>query len=143
MGQFTIWNGATFNFESLKQAHDHPIRSLAYSHSGLFFLSGDQGGILKYYTPTINNLESLTAHREAVRSISFSPNDEKFVTGGDDGGVKIWNFGSRQEEKVLSGHGWDVRCVDWHPSKGLVASGSKDMLVKFWDPRSGKDLSTL
>lgn len=143
MGQFTLWNGATFNFESLKQAHDHPIRSLAYSHSGLFFLSGDQGGILKYYTPTINNLESLTAHREAVRAISFSPNDEKFATGGDDGAVKIWNFGSKAEERVLSGHGWDVRCVDWHPSKGLIASGSKDMLVKFWDPRSGKDLSTL
>ncbi len=125
------------------QAHDHPVRCLAYSHSGNFFLSGDQAGFLKYFTPTINNLASMPAHREACRGVAFSPNDDKFVTGGDDGTVKIWSFGETKEERVLSGHGWDVRCVDWHPSKGLVVSGSKDLLVKFWDPRSGKDLSTL
>lgn len=143
VGQFTLWNGATFNFESIKQAHDHPIRALSYTHSGSFFISTDQSGALKYYTPQINNLTTIQAHREACRAVSFSPNDDKFATGGDDGVVKVWNFGQGAEEKTLTGHGWDVRCVEWHPSKGLIASGSKDLLVKFWDPRSGKDLSTL
>lgn len=143
VGQFTLWNATTFNFESIKQAHDHPIRTLSYTHSGQYFISADQSGALKYFTPTINNLTTFQAHREACRAVTFSPNDEKFATGGDDGVVKIWNFGEGVEEKVLNGHGWDVRCVDWHPSKGLIVSGSKDLLVKFWDPRSGKDLSTL
>jgi polyadenylation factor subunit 2 len=160
MGQFTIWNAGTYNFESLKQvslcllcfaltwadlpqAHDHPIYALTYTHSGQFFLSADNSGALKYFTPTINNLTTIQAHREACRAISFSPNDEKFATGGDDGAIKIWSFGEAKEDKVLSGHGWDVRSLEWHPSKGLIVSGSKDLLVKFWDPRMGKDISTL
>ncbi|KAJ9119667.1 hypothetical protein QFC22_003377 [Naganishia vaughanmartiniae] len=143
MGQFTVWNAGTYNFESLKQAHDHPIYALSYTHSGQFFLSSDNSGALKYFTPQINNLTTLQAHREACRAISFSPTDEKFATGGDDGLVKIWTFGEAREEKVCSGHGWDVRDLEWHPFKGLVVSGSKDLLVKFWDPRLGKDISTL
>ncbi|KAI5452295.1 pre-mRNA cleavage and polyadenylation factor (CPF) complex subunit [Naganishia albida] len=143
MGQFTIWNAGTYNFESLKQAHDHPIYALSYTHSGQFFLSADNSGALKYFTPTINNLTTIQAHREACRAISFSPNDEKFATGGDDGAIKVWTFGEAKEDKVLSGHGWDVRSLEWHPSKGLIVSGSKDLLVKFWDPRMGKDISTL
>ncbi|KAJ9110468.1 hypothetical protein QFC19_001594 [Naganishia cerealis] len=123
-------------------AHDHPIYALTYTHSGQFFVSADNSGALKYFTPTINNLTTIQAHREACRSISFSPNDEKFATGGDDGAIKIWTFGEAKEEKVLSGHGWDVRSLEWHPSKGLIVSGSKDLLVKFWDPRLGKDIST-
>ncbi|KAJ9127615.1 hypothetical protein QFC24_001025 [Naganishia onofrii] len=123
-------------------AHDHPIYALSYTHSGQFFLSADNSGSLKYFTPQINNLTTLQAHREACRAISFSPTDEKFATGGDDGHVKIWTFGEAREEKVCTGHGWDVRDLEWHPFKGLVVSGSKDLLVKFWDPRLGKDIST-
>lgn len=126
-----------------RKAHDHPIYALSYTHSGQFFLSADNSGALKYFTPTINNLTTIQAHREACRAISFSPNDEKFATGGDDGAIKVWTFGEAKEDKVLSGHGWDVRSLEWHPSKGLIVSGSKDLLVKFWDPRMGKDISTL
>ena len=99
--------------------------------------------MIKYFTPHLTNIHGFEGHREACHGISWSPNDERFVTGGDDGLVKIWSYREAKEERALTGHGWDVRCVDWHPTKGLVVSGSKDMLVKFWDPRSGRALSTL
>ncbi|WWD16609.1 hypothetical protein CI109_101037 [Kwoniella shandongensis] len=142
-GQFTLWNGSSFNYESITQVHDDSIRSFTYSHNGQALVSTDKIGTIKYFTPHLTNIHGFQGHREACHGISWSPNDERFVTGGDDGLVKIWSYREAREEKVLSGHGWDVRCVDWHPTKGLVVSGSKDMLVKFWDPRTGKDLSTL
>ncbi|EMR11801.1 hypothetical protein PNEG_00227 [Pneumocystis murina B123] len=142
-GEFTLWNGLTFNFETILQAHDHAIRSCEWSNSGDFFLSSDQSGIVKYWQPNMNNVKVLNAHSEAVRDISFSPTDNKFATASDDGCIKIWNFTEAHEEQKLTGHGWDVRTIDWHPSKGLLVSGSKDNLVKLWDPRSGKCLTTL
>jgi polyadenylation factor subunit 2 len=142
-GQFTLWNGASFNYESITQVHDDSIRSMAYSHNGTALVSTDKAGTIKYFTPHLTNIHGFQGHREACHGISWSPNDERFVTGGDDGLVKIWNYRAASSERELAGHGWDVRCVDWHPTKGLVVSGSKDMLVKFWDPRTGKDLSTL
>lgn len=142
-GEFTLWNGLTFNFETIMQAHENSVRSLVYSSSGEWLLSGDQDGIVKYWQPNLNNINILSAHKEVIRDIAFSPNDTKFVTASDDSSLKIWNFSDAVEETTLSGHGWDVKCCDWHPSLGLIVSGSKDNLIKLWDPRSGKCLSTL
>lgn len=116
---------------------------MSWSHSDEWLVSGDHGGIIKYWQPNMNNLNVIQGHREAVRDVTFCPNDTRFATASDDGTIKIWDFNMGREERDLKGHGWDVKCVDWHPSKGLLVSGSKDNLIKFWDPRSGKALTTL
>lgn len=36
-GEFTLWNGLTFNFETILQAHDSPIRSMWYGYGALTF----------------------------------------------------------------------------------------------------------
>jgi polyadenylation factor subunit 2 len=143
-GEFTLWNGMTFNFETIMQAHDNGIRSMVYSHNEEWLLSGDHEGQVKFWQPNFNNVNILDAHREVVREIAFSPNDTSFVTASDDGTLKVWRFHDSSVEATLTGHGWDVKCADWHSSLGLIASGSKDNLVKLWDPRSGgKCLTTL
>lgn len=143
-GEFTLWNGMTFNFETIMQAHDNAVRALAHSHSDEWLLSGDHEGKVKFWQTNFNNVNIINAHREIVRDIAFSPNDAKFVTASDDGTLKIWNFNDATEERALTGHGWDVKCADWHPTLGLIASGSKDNLVKLWDPRApGKNVATL
>ncbi|KAG8967051.1 pre-mRNA cleavage and polyadenylation factor (CPF) complex subunit [Tulasnella sp. 419] len=142
-GELTLWNGLTFNFETILQAHDSAIRAMRWNHTGTYLISSDQAGIVKYFQPNMNNVAAWQAHREAVRGLSFSPDDTRFVSASDDSKLRIWAFEEMREEKTLAGHGWDVKCVEWHPTKGLLASGSKDNLVKFWDPRTGRALSTL
>lgn len=142
-GEFTIWNGMTFNFETIMQAHDLAIISLKYSHNDDWLLSGDQDGVVKYWQPNFNNVNILTAHTDAIRDIAFSPNDSKFLTCSDDSSAKIWNFNNGKEERALTGHHWDVKCADWHPNLGLIVTGSKDNLIKLWDPRSSSAVSTL
>jgi polyadenylation factor subunit 2 len=142
-GEFTLWNGTGFNFETIMQAHDVAIRALSYSHSDDWLISADHDGIIKYWQTNFNNVKVIQGHNEAIRDIAFSPNDSKFVTASDDSTLKIFDFAGGSEESVLTGHNWDVKCVDWHPTKGLLASGSKDNLVKLWDPRTGRCLTTL
>ncbi|KAF8264249.1 WD40-repeat-containing domain protein [Lactarius quietus] len=142
-GEFTAWNGLTFNFETILQAHDTAIRALTFNHAGTYIASADQSGIVKYFQPNMNNLTAWAAHREAVRGLSFSPDDARFATASDDSTVRVWSFAESREERVLTGHGWDVKCVEWHPTMGLLVSGSKDNLIKFWDPRTGTALTTL
>ncbi|KAI9143687.1 WD40-repeat-containing domain protein [Paraphysoderma sedebokerense] len=142
-GEFTLWNGFTFNFETILQAHDSAIRSMRWSHNDVWMLSGDNSGVVKYWQSNMNNLKIIQCHKEVIRGIGFSPTNTKFATCSDDRTLKIWNFNEGVEESTLTGHGWDVKCLDWHPYKGLIASGSKDTLIKLWDPRTGKQLSTL
>ncbi|KAI6229081.1 WD-REPEATS-REGION domain-containing protein [Aphelenchoides fujianensis] len=144
-GEFTLWNGMAFNFETILQAHDVAIRALKWSYNGNWLASGDADGFVKYWQPNMNNVHMFHAHKdEAVRSITFAPTDAKLATGSDDGTARVWDFARSVEEQVLKGHGADVRSVDWHPSKGLLASGSRDSQqpVKLWDPKTGKCLAT-
>ncbi|KAK3322269.1 WD40-repeat-containing domain protein [Apodospora peruviana] len=142
-GEFTLWNGTGFNFETIMQAHDSAIRALAYSHSDDWLVSADHDGIIKYWQPNFNNVESIRGHTDPVRDLAFSPTDTKFVTASDDASVKIFDFAAGQAESTMTGHGWDAKCCDWHPTKGLIVSGSKDHLVKLWDPRTGRCLTTI
>ncbi|POS82471.1 WD40 repeat-like protein, partial [Erysiphe pulchra] len=142
-GEFTLWNGTGFNFETIMQAHDVAIRALSYSHSDDWLLSADHDGLIKYWQPNFNNVKVIQGHGDAIRDLAFSPNDAKFVTASDDSTLKIFDFAGGAEESVLNGHGWDAKSVDWHPTKGLLVSGSKDHLVKLWDPRTGRCLTTL
>ncbi|KAJ6307408.1 hypothetical protein OIU76_017243 [Salix suchowensis] len=140
-GEFTLWNGQSFNFEMILQAHDQAIRSMVWSHNDNWMVSGDDGGAIKYWQSNMNNVKAnKSAHKESVRGVSFCRTDLKFCSCSDDTTVKVWDFARCHEERSLTGHGWDVKSVDWHPTKSLLVSGGKDNLVKLWDAKSGKEL---
>nr|ADI46912.1 PSF2m [Volvox carteri f. nagariensis] len=144
-GNVSLWNGTNFENELGPgiQVHEaSPIRCMVFSHSGLFLLSCDDMGRVKFSKPTLEVLQVYHAHKEPCRSVSFSPSDFKFTTGSDDSTVRVFDT-FRGHEVSMTGHGGDVRWVDWHPTKGVIASCSKDACVKLWDPRVGTCLSTL
>eukprot|EP00112_Aurelia_sp_Birch-Aquarium-sp1_P012294 Seg2587.3 transcript_id=Seg2587.3/GoldUCD/mRNA.D3Y31 product="pre-mRNA 3' end processing protein WDR33" protein_id=Seg2587.3/GoldUCD/D3Y31 len=144
-GEFTLWGGLQFNFETVMQAHESAVRTMEWSHNDTWLLSADHSGSVKYWQSNMNNVKTLQAHNDPVRGVGFSPTDNKFATCSDDGTIKIWDFYRCQEERVLRGHGADVKCLNWHPSKGLLVTGSKDSQqpLKLWDPKSGTSLSTI
>ncbi|GFF28780.1 polyadenylation factor subunit 2 [Aspergillus udagawae] len=147
-GEFMLWNGTAFNFETVMDAHYDQLQagvtSIAWSHSHDWLISGGQKGDIKYWRPNFNNVETIDdAHHDAVRDLAWSPSDTKFLSASDDTTLKIFDFTSRTADTVLTGHNWDVKSCDWHPTKGLLVSGSKDHQVKFWDPRTTRCLTTL
>ncbi|KAJ1666102.1 WD repeat-containing protein 33 [Coemansia sp. RSA 1813] len=142
-GELTLWNGLSFNFESIMQAHDSPVRSMEWCHHGQWMITGDHLGVIKYWKPNFAFVNGINAHKAPVRDVSFSPTDTKFVSASDDQQLKVWDFGRGQEESALVGHTWEVRAVDWHPYMGMIASGGKDDVINIWDPRTTKALARL
>lgn len=108
-GEFTLWNGLTFNFETILQAHDTAICTFAFTHSGAYLASADKSGIIKYFEPNMNNLTAWqgSTSREAIRGLSFSPDDRRFATASDDSSVRIWSFQESRVESVLTGNAID------------------------------------
>ncbi|KAK9154693.1 hypothetical protein Sjap_002173 [Stephania japonica] len=134
-GEFTLWNGQSFNFEMILQAHDQAIRSMVWSHNENWMVTGDDGGSIKYWQNNMNNVKAnKSAHNESVRDLSSvhvrMMQPSKFGTLHD----------AKRSVPYQAGHGGDVKSVDWHPTKSLLVSGGKDYLVKLWDAKSGKEL---
>ena len=40
--------------------------------------------------------EKVNAHSHYIRSVAFSPDGTKIVSGSDDGTIKVWDFGARE-----------------------------------------------
>ncbi|KAI9658506.1 MAG: pre-mRNA cleavage and polyadenylation factor (CPF) complex subunit [Alyxoria varia] len=144
MGEFTLWNGLSFNFETIMSAHDSHIRSIIRTRMWeQFYVSADNTGVIKYWEPNLNGVGQFQGHDATIRDLSFAPTDTYFVSASDDTTLKIWDFKEQKEILHLKDHHWDVKTCDWNPEKGLIASGSKDHTVRLWDPRSGHNLTTL
>ncbi|MDJ0703798.1 MAG: pentapeptide repeat-containing protein, partial [Leptolyngbyaceae cyanobacterium MO_188.B28] len=82
-------------------------------------------------------------HDHWVRSITFSPDHQRFASGSDDQTVKIWDTSTGQCLSTLEEHGNCVRSVAFSPDGKLLASGSEDRTIKIWDVQTGKCLRTL
>jgi len=68
-GEFTLWNGLTFNFETILQAHDTAVRAMRWSHSDSWMVTADHAGYIKYWQSNMNNVKMYQGHKEPVRGI--------------------------------------------------------------------------
>jgi polyadenylation factor subunit 2 len=143
VGEFTMWHGHTFNYDAKIQGHPHAILTMAYTHSGEYLVSGDEGGWVRYWSPSMALQEKTQAHGEAVKGVAIAPSDRKFATCSHDGTVKVWDFFRCATEHTLTGHANNVTAVAWHPTKALVASVAKDNMVKLWDAAGGKEVRNI
>lgn len=71
-GEFTLWNGLTFNFETILQAHDASVRSMVWSHNNTWMVTGDHSGFIKYWQTNMNNVKMYQGHKEPVRGIRWA-----------------------------------------------------------------------
>ena len=47
-GEFTLWNGLTFNFETILQAHQSGVRDMVWSHNANWMVTCDDDGKIMY-----------------------------------------------------------------------------------------------
>src|SRR6266853_2011543 len=81
-------------------------------------------------------------HSDNVKSVAFSPDSRRIVTGGDDATAKVWDAQSGKELLTLKGHSDTVDSVAVSRDGRRIATCSLDA-TKVWDAQSGKELLTL
>jgi len=82
-------------------------------------------------------------HAAAVRSVVFSPDGQRALSGSKDKTVRLWDVESGRCLRVLESHTNSVRSVAWSPDGQRALSGSEDHTVRLWDVQSGRCLRVL
>ena len=76
----------------------------------------------------------LEGHTDLVRSVSFSPDGSRIVSGSGDDGVWVWDAVSGEcVLGPLEGHTSSVMSVSFSPDGARIVSGSSDKTVRVWD----------
>ena len=75
----------------------------------------------------------LKGHTAHVRSVAFSQDSSRVVSGSDDKTVRIWNTMTGEIEAEMKGHTGYVSSVAFSLDSSRVVSGSYDMTVRIWN----------
>ncbi|KAK3807666.1 MAG: WD40-repeat-containing domain protein [Benniella sp.] len=117
---------------------DDIVFSCRYSPDGKSFALGLDSDIKVYSTSTWDRVRTLTGHSEFVRSVAFSPEGDRIVSGSYDDTARVWDIDSGSCTHILIGHmSGDVNGVAFSPIGDTVASASDDKTVRVWDVTTG------
>jgi predicted NACHT family NTPase len=78
-----------------------------------------------------------------VRSVAFSADGTRVVSGSNDKTARIWNAHSGRCLTKLKGHTGSVRSVAFSTEDTRIVSGSDDQTVRIWDAQNGHPLMVL
>ncbi|CAG7853144.1 COMPASS-like H3K4 histone methylase component WDR5B {ECO:0000303/PubMed:19567704} Short=AtWDR5B {ECO:0000303/PubMed:19567704} [Serendipita indica DSM 11827] len=82
---------------------------------------------------------SLRGHKLRVRSVGFSPDGSRIVSGSDDCTIRLWDVDTGQAVgEPLQGHGDGVCAVEFSPDGSRIVSGSHDNTIRFWHVDTGQ-----
>jgi WD40 repeat protein len=76
------------------------------------------------------------AAQQALRVVSFSPDDKWLVTGDNQGAVWLWQAKPLRQAALLGRHNDRVKSVAFSPDSRRVVSASDDKTISLWDVQS-------
>ena len=78
-----------------------------------------------------------------TKSVCFSPDGSKIVSGSEDRTVLIWDAASGEQLCSLKAHSDYVRAVTWSPCGQWLASGGDDRMIFIYDANTFEVKSSL
>ena len=80
-----------------------------------------------------------------IRSVAYSPIDNKAISGGDGGDIMLWDLEKMKVLKRFVGHSSGIRpdCLVWSQDGKTFLSGSWDGSIRLWDVQTGKEVAHL
>jgi len=84
-------------------------------------------------------VREMKGHDGGIRSVRFSPDGKRVLSGGSDGIVRLWEVESGRELKQLSGHGDVIMAVAPAPDGRHALSGGGGTVI-LWDLERGREV---
>ena len=86
-------------------------------------------------------LPPLRGHSGPIRSVAFSSDGTKIVSGSDDKTIRVWDASTGIEMlPPLRGHDNWIRSVAFSPDGLKIISGSDDNTIRVWDATTGVEV---
>eukprot|EP01122_Echinamoeba_exundans_P016140 TRINITY_DN808_c0_g1_i1.p1 TRINITY_DN808_c0_g1~~TRINITY_DN808_c0_g1_i1.p1 ORF type:complete len:1561 (+),score=259.18 TRINITY_DN808_c0_g1_i1:149-4831(+) len=116
------------------QAHERPVRAVAWSKSGNLIASGGEDNDIFVWDATNEStpVVKLVGHAKAVNSLAFH-GDSLLASCADDRSVRTWSVRTEAPLNEFKGHHDGATCVRWNADATTLLSCSHDNVIILWD----------
>jgi WD40 repeat protein len=135
-----LWETAT---ATLKKRWPYPRgggpKPAAFTPDSRFFVTGHTDG--KVRIQGIDSLDAsklISAHQDAVRSVSFSPDGSTVLTAGDDGSARIWNAANGRAMTPPMKHLVYIQSAAFSGDGRYVVTAGGDNTARVWEAATGR-----
>ena len=127
-----LWDMKTQSTVKVQDCTD-AVLSFAVSQNLIFVPSSQNGDITIRDVVTLKEIGHLVGGGAAVKSVAFSPQGNKVVSGSLDGAIRVWNATSGSCVAEYRGHSGPVECTRFSPDGTRILSSSADRTIRLWD----------
>ncbi|KIK43720.1 hypothetical protein CY34DRAFT_11561 [Suillus luteus UH-Slu-Lm8-n1] len=143
-GSFRVWDLETGTQVGEEwEDKDYGAGTIALSPDGKKIASGGliDSAVKLWDVDTGKVIKILTGHTNSLRvkSVSWSPDGGRVVSGLDDGTFRVWDVESGKTILGPINAGDNIGAVCYSPDAKMIATGSR---LKIWDANSGELLKT-
>jgi len=145
-GELSIWQTSTPKPQKIFEVKTPQLVSLAISPDGKLLAGAGQDGYLHLWQWKGNELrlfKDIPLPSRLVRTLIFSPDGKKLVTGDDGGQLLVWDTQNWQSAEKLTGHSGFIKTLVFSQNGQFLVSGGQDGVVRTWDFERQKELSAI
>ncbi|XP_058798503.1 fizzy-related protein homolog [Phymastichus coffea] len=146
-GYIQVWDVTTNKQVNKLVGHSARVGALAWNGEVLSSGSRDRMIIQRdVRTPCIVPQRKLSAHRQEVCGLKWSPDNQYLASGGNDNRLYVWNLHSITPVQTYTEHVAAVKAIAWSPHHhGLLASGggTADRCIRFWNTLTGQPMQSV
>jgi len=126
-----LWDLQLDKVSTLK-GHEYSIISAAFSHDGMYILTGSKDRTARLWDLWGNQKKVFRGHKDWVYSVAFSPDNQYILTGSRDRTACLWDL-EGNPLLVFRGHEMDVLCAVFSPDGKSILTGSVDKTARLWN----------
>jgi WD40 repeat protein/tRNA A-37 threonylcarbamoyl transferase component Bud32 len=133
-----LWDAATGKLQLQFGQTAYAVACVA--SAGGVALAGQGAGVRLYSLADGRELDRLSGHTGAVRSIAVSRDGRLALTGGDDRTARLWDVEAGRELLRIAGLRGRVNGVALSPDGRLALTGTNEGTLRLWDAASGNEV---
>ncbi len=132
-GEVRLWNVETGKAEHVIE-HPRGVRTVAWSPTGNFFVSGDFGGTLRLFDAGTAKLTKEIQPGDMIEGVRITENETRLITTHSNGDVLIFALPTLQEvHRFTAAHQENIWGMALSPDGKLLATAGKDKHVRIVD----------
>ncbi len=114
------------------------IRGLQVSRDGTMVAGVGRGDVVRFWNLSGGQLKGTIVGSGDLRSLAFSPDGTRIVTGAKDGQAAVWDLKTGERLLDLEGHGGWVEAVNFSDDGARIVTGDNTGALIVWNAKSGK-----